>query len=113
VHVLPHSFFRRDGLDIYLDLPLTVGEAILGTRVEIPTLEGTTRLVVPPGTSSGTKLRLRGKGVSDARTAATGDLYAVAKILVPREPSQRLRSAMEELSGEFGPDPRRELSGPA
>lgn len=113
VRVLPHRYFRREGLDIYLDLPLTVPEAVLGTRVDIPTLDGTTRLVVPPGTSSGTKLRLRGKGVTDARGGNTGDLYAAAKISVPREPSARLRSTMEELRDEFGPDPRRELFGPA
>jgi DnaJ-class molecular chaperone len=111
VRVLPHRFFRREGLDIYLDLPLTISEAVLGTRVDIPTPEGTTRLVVPPGTTSGTKLRLRGRGVTDARAGQTGDLYAVAKISVPREPSARLRSAMEELGDEFGPDPRRELFG--
>jgi DnaJ-class molecular chaperone len=113
VRVLPHRYFRREGLDIYLDLPLSVPEAVLGTRVDIPTLEGMTRLVVPPGTSSGTKLRLRGKGVTDARGGTTGDLYAVVKISVPREPSARLRSSMEELRDEFGPDPRRELFGPA
>jgi len=111
VHVLPHRYFRREGLDIYLDLPLTVPEAIAGTRVDIPTLEGTTRLVIPPGTSTGTKLRLRGKGVKDARGGATGDLYAVAKISLPREPTDRLRSAVGELRDEFGPDPRRELYG--
>jgi curved DNA-binding protein len=81
--------------------------------VDIPTLDGTTRLVVPPGTTSGTKLRLRGKGVTDARGGATGDLYAVAKITVPRDPSPRLRSALEELREELGPDPRRELFGSA
>jgi curved DNA-binding protein len=112
VRVLPHRYFRREGLDIYLDLPLTVAEAVLGTRVDIPTPDGaTTRLVVPAGTSSGMKLRLCCKVVADGRSGNTGDLYAVAKISVPREPSARLRSALEELRDEFGPDPRAALFG--
>jgi len=78
VHIAPHPFFRRDGNDLYLDVPLGVAEAVLGAKVEVPTLDGTRLEVkVPPGTSGGGKLRLRGKGV------AGGDQYLVFKVVVP------------------------------
>ncbi|MBI5863859.1 MAG: J domain-containing protein [Planctomycetes bacterium] len=100
--IQPHPYFRRDGLDILLDLPLTVPEAVLGARVDIPTLDGPTRLTVPPGASSGVRLRLRGKGIHDSRTGETGDLNAIVKIVLPREASARLRSLIEEATAEFG-----------
>src|SRR5690606_34823276 len=64
--VAPHPYFRRIGNDIYLDLPLSITEAALGTKVQIPTIEGRTVLTVPPGTPSGARLRLKGKGVKPA-----------------------------------------------
>jgi DnaJ-class molecular chaperone len=78
VKIAPHRFFRREGNDILLDVPISVGEAVLGGKVEVPTLDGTRLEVkVPPGTSSGAKLRLRGKGVNG------GDQYLVFKVMVP------------------------------
>lgn len=112
VQILPHHYFRREGLDVYLDLPLTVPEAVLGSKIDIPTPDGPARLVVPPGASSGAKLRLRERGVRDARSGQVGDLFAVIKIVVPREPSSRLRSLMEEAAGEFGPNPRGDSGWP-
>ena len=78
VRIEPHPYFRREGHDLYLDVPLSLAESLLGGKVEVPTLDGTRLDVkVPPGTSSGAKLRLRGKGI------AGGDQYLVFKIVVP------------------------------
>lgn len=100
--VRPHPHLRREGLDLLVNVPLTFPQAALGARVEIPTLDGPTILHIPPGTSSGTKLRLRGRGVRDPRSGAVGDLYAVAKITVPRTLSPRARSLIEQLADELG-----------
>jgi DnaJ-class molecular chaperone len=78
VKIAPHPYFRRDGNDIHLDVPLSIAEAVLGGKVEVPTIDGTRLEVkVPPGTSGGSKLRLRGKGI------AGGDQYLVFKVIVP------------------------------
>lgn len=111
VRIGQHPIFRRtesksddqDGLDLYLDLPLTIAEATLGARVLVPTLESPVELQVPPGTSSGRKLRLRGKGITDASGVA-GDLLAIARIVVP--PADSLsgteRDMLERLSARTG-----------
>jgi DnaJ-class molecular chaperone len=95
-HVQPHPWFKRLGNDIYLDLPLTVSEAALGAKVEIPTLDGRTVLTIPPGTASGSKLRLKGKGVT-ARNKPPGDQYVVVRIVPPKSPSARQREILEQL----------------
>lgn len=93
-HIAAHPYFRRMGNDIYIDLPLTVSEATLGTRIEIPTLEGRSVLTVPPGTPSGTRLRLKGKGVTGA--GEPGDQYAVVRIVPPKNLSEQQRAVLEE-----------------
>lgn len=95
--VAPHPYFRREGNDIYLDLPLTVSEAALGARVEIPTLNGRTTLTVPPGTPSGAKLRLKDQGVRPAGNKPPGHLYAVVRIVPPRHPTPEQRELFEKL----------------
>src|SRR5690606_37366536 len=82
VHVQPHPWFRREGRDVLIDLPLSITEAALGATVAVPTLSGRAEVVVPPGTSSGQRLRLKGQGVSGADGVA-GDLYVVIKIVAP------------------------------
>ncbi|MFH1747384.1 MAG: J domain-containing protein [Planctomycetota bacterium] len=96
-HVQAHRLFRRDGRDILLDLPLTFSEAALGANIEIPTPDGPTVVKVPAGTSSGTKLRLRGRGVRLDRSGDCGDLYAVVRIQVPKILSPRARELLAEL----------------
>ena len=109
VRLAPHPQVRRDGKDLYLDLPVTVPEAALGADVTLPTFEGPVRLKVPAGAQSGTRLRLRGKGVPDLRGGTRGDLYAVVKIVLP-EPSERLDRAARELEGLYKGDPRAAIS---
>jgi len=90
--VEPHPFFRREGNDLVLEAPVSLSEAVLGTKVEVPTLDGTQLAVtVPPGTSSGRRLRLRGKGI------AGGDQYIEIKIVVPPAKDDRSRELIEEF----------------
>lgn len=96
-NVQPHRYFRRLGNDIYLDLPLSLSEAALGTKVEIPTLEGRTVLTIPPGTPSGAKLRLKGKGVKPPGNKPQGDQYAVVRIVPPKTPDKRQQELLEQL----------------
>lgn len=112
VRVAPHPYFRRDGNDVLLDVPLTMTEAALGTRVDVPTLsDGTVTVTIPPGTSSGAKLRLKGKGIADLKTRERGDQYAVVKIVVPKAPDERVRKLLEELAEATHQEPRRGLWG--
>ncbi|NLX23469.1 MAG: J domain-containing protein [Phycisphaerae bacterium] len=103
--VQPHRYFRRIGNDIYLDLPVTLTEAALGAKIEIPTLDGRTVLTVPPGTASGAKLRLKERGVKPPGKQPRGDLYALIRIVPPRSLTPRQRELLEELrtSGEGSP----------
>jgi DnaJ-class molecular chaperone len=96
--VRPHPLFRREGRDLYVDVPISVKEAILGARVEVPTLTGRVTLSIPPGTDGGAKLRLRGKGVPHPSGGDAGDLYVVAQIKVPRDLDDSARTRVGELS---------------
>ncbi len=110
VDVAPHPYFRRKGNNVLLDVPLTITEAALGTKIDVPTLSGDqVTLTIPPGTSSGTKLRLRGKGFPDPKTKQTGDQLVVIKITVPRESSDRARELLEELATVLPESPREDL----
>ena len=85
IRVRPHPVFRREGRDVLVDVPISVGEAIRGAQIEVPTLAGRATVAIPPGTDSGRKLRLRGKGVPDPGGGPAGDLYVVVQIRVPRQ----------------------------
>jgi len=110
VQVIPHPYFRREGSNLFLDLPLSIEEAILGTQVEVPTLaEGMVSLKVPAGTSSGAKLRLKGKGILDRKTKEQGDQFVVVKIAVPKEISTEARAMVEQLGLLLHQNPRQNL----
>ncbi|MGL4554616.1 MAG: DnaJ C-terminal domain-containing protein, partial [Gemmataceae bacterium] len=101
VHIDAHPYFTRDGNNVSLDAPLTVAEAALGTKIDVPTLDGTQVTVkVPPGTSSGGTLRLRGKGVNG------GDQLIVIRIKVPKVEDERGKALMEEFAKLYPMDPR-------
>ncbi|MEZ6241746.1 MAG: DnaJ C-terminal domain-containing protein [Phycisphaerales bacterium] len=100
VHVREHPLFKRSGLDLSITLPLTIAEATLGAKVDLPTLTGQVELNVPASTPSGARLRLKGRGLEDEQ-GRQGDLFAVVAI-VPPEPAlvdESLRKALEALSG--------------
>lgn len=110
VHVAPHPYFRRDGANLLIDVPVTPTEAALGAKVEVPTLtEGTFNLKIPPGTSSDQKLRMRGKGVMDLKTKKRGDQFAVVKIVVPAGLSAEAEDLLRRLERAAPYDPRHGL----
>ena len=99
IEIQPHAYFRREGSNLLIDVPVTPSEAVLGTKVEVPTLtEGQMVVKIPPGTSSGAKLRLRGKGILHSQTHLTGDQYVVVKIVIPKEISDHDKSLYKQLA---------------
>ncbi|HEY9566685.1 MAG TPA: J domain-containing protein, partial [Thalassobaculum sp.] len=84
--VEPHAFYRRDGRDIHLDLPVTLKEAVLGASVTVPTVHGNVSLKIPRGANSGQVLRLRGKGVPATAPEEPGDQYVTLTVVLPAEP---------------------------
>ena len=97
VRVKEHPLFKRDGQNLIVEVPLTISQAVLGTRVEVPTLEGREAIVVPPGTQHGATFRLRGKGIANPNGGARGDLYVATSLQVPRRLSRKLRELYEKL----------------
>lgn len=97
IKVKEHPYFKTEGEDVYLDLPITVGEAILGTEVKVPTLDGSVSLKIPAGTSSGQKFRLKGKGLLSIENKSKGDFYVIPKIEVPKTPSDTSKKLIEEF----------------
>jgi DnaJ-class molecular chaperone len=101
VKIEPHPYFRSEGKNVILDVPISVTEAILGAKVDVPTLDGTHLTVtVPAGTSSGARLRLRGKGISG------GDQFIEIKIAVPKTHDERSRQLIEEFARLHPQNPR-------
>jgi curved DNA-binding protein len=107
VRIKPHPRFRVEGRDLYVELPVAPWEAALGAEVPVPTLEGDARVKVPPGSSCGRRLRLRGQGLPDGGAGRDGDLYAVVQIQVPKKLSKRERELFERLASESKFNPRR------
>ncbi len=107
IKVRPHKDFKRDGTDILLDLAISIDEAVLGTRIEVPTATGRVALNVPKGTSSGTVFRLRGKGVRSMTTGATGDQLVTIRIVLPETIDDQLAYFMSEWRQKNAYDPRK------
>jgi molecular chaperone DnaJ len=108
--VAEHALVRREGDDLHIDLPVTVPEAILGAEVRVPTFQGEVTVKVPPGSQSGRRMRLKGRGVPSLKGGAPGDLYLHLQVKVPEEASAEARAAAETLSRAYRDDVRRELT---
>jgi len=104
-HVRPHEYFRREGDDIHVTVPISLSEAALGARIDVPTVDGMTSVKVPPGTGSSRRLRLRGKGVA-GKGGGRGDQYVVIEIAAPADLTDRQKQLLEELGATPLPDPR-------
>ena len=98
INVKPHDLFERDGVHLYLEMPITFSQAALGDSVEVPTLDGKCILKVPSGTQTGTKFRIPGKGIKNARTGETGNLYVVVKLITPTKLSNEQKDLFKKLS---------------
>jgi molecular chaperone DnaJ len=107
--ITPHPNFRREGNDLYMTLPVTVGEAVHGAEIRVPTFDGPVTLKVPPSSQSGRKLRLRGLGVPALKGGARGDLYAELQIVLPDNLSEGSRRALDELERAYRKDVRADL----
>jgi molecular chaperone DnaJ len=109
VRVRPHRYFERRGDDIRTVVPVTFAEAYLGAEIEIGTLGGPVRVKIPPGTQSGQRFRLRGKGVRNVRTGVPGDHYYTVQVTVPKVVSPAGREAVRRVGDLYTADPRKGL----
>jgi len=106
--VRPHPLFRREGADLYIDVPVTVSEAALGARIEVPTIDGMAQVKLPAGIDSGRKLRLRGKGIVTPG-GARGDQYVVVRVVLPRRLNSRQKEALAAIEEAYEESPRAAL----
>ena len=98
VHVQEHEFFRRDGLNLFCEIPVNFTTVALGGEIQVPTLDGPDNVKVPEGTATGTTLRLRGKGMPDVNGHGRGDLFATVQVQTPRKLSKEQRHVLEQLA---------------
>ncbi|MBN1940345.1 MAG: molecular chaperone DnaJ [Candidatus Aminicenantes bacterium] len=111
IETMPHPLYRRDGVNIHLKIPITVPEATLGAKIEVPTLQGQAVIRIPPGTKSGQKFRLKGKGVAAAGARACGDEMVEVTIVPPPFGDERVRELMKSLEPLYGGNPRASITG--
>jgi molecular chaperone DnaJ len=110
IAVRPHEFFQREGNDIICSVPITVTEAALGAKIEIPSIDGKTLLKIPPGTQSGQKFRLRGKGAPIPHSGAEGSQIVEVRVVTPKAPDERSKEILMELARLNPENPRAEIS---
>jgi len=96
-NVKEHELFMRDEDDIYLELPITITEAVLGCKKDVPTLYGNVKLTIPAGSESGDKHRLKGKGIENLRSGVYGNMYIILRIIVPKKLSRDQKKLFEQL----------------
>jgi molecular chaperone DnaJ len=104
-HVRSHEFFERDGDDIYCEMPITFVQATLGAEIEVPTLHGKVKLKVPAGTQTGTKFRLKGKGVPNVRGYGVGDQHILVKVITPTKLNDKQKQMLREFAEISGTAP--------
>ncbi len=109
VHVEPHPYFTRQDGDIHLELPVTLNEAVLGATIRVPTVSGPVAVKVPPGSNTGSTLRLRGKGVPSQKTKQAGDQYVKLKVVLPDPPDAELVQFMEKWAKTRSYDVRKKV----
>lgn len=109
VHVQPHATFRREGDDLHIVVPVAIHEAALGAKIDVPALEGTARLRVPPGTQSGQRFRLRERGVASPRNGRRGDLVVEVRLVLPRLLDERSKELLREFGKINSEDVRRSV----
>lgn len=106
IHVQPHAHFRRKDNDIHLDVPVTLQEAVLGGRIDVPTIDGKVSVTVPAGSNAGSSLRLRGRGIVDQRSGQRGDQYVHLSVVLPEDKDGALKKAVEDWAKDHAYDVR-------
>lgn len=109
--VRPHPFFKREGDDLYVDVPLTFGEAALGAKIEVPTMDSAAVMTIPPGTQSGQKFKLSGKGFPSPKTGVRGNQYITVKVAVPKDLNAAVKEAVKAIEASYKENPRKGLFG--
>lgn len=106
IHIQPHPRFERKDTNVHLELPVSLPEAVLGGRIQVPTVDGPVTMTVPKGSNAGSVLRLRGKGIVDPASGQRGDQYVRLKVVLPKEVDPELERFMESWAKEHAYDPR-------
>jgi molecular chaperone DnaJ len=106
IHVRPHNLLKREGDDLFMEIPITVSEAIIGGTISIPTIDGKVNVKVPPKSQSGQILRLKGKGAVNIKTKKKGDLMLKLIVKVPQTDEREILKAAEKMNGFYKEDPR-------
>jgi DnaJ-class molecular chaperone len=111
VHVQPHPLFERKDGNIHMELPVSLAEAVLGGKVEVPTIDSPVSMTVPKGSNTGSTLRLRGRGIVDPASGQRGDQYVRLKVVLPKSPDPELEDLVRRWSETHAYDPRAEMEG--
>jgi len=107
IHVAQHAHFRRKDSDVHLDLPVTLQEAVLGGKIDVPTIDGPVSMTIPAGANSGTTLRLRGKGIPGGSAGPRGDQYVHLTVVLPDDADGKLKDAIKDWAATHDYDVRR------
>jgi molecular chaperone DnaJ len=107
ITVREHPVFTRKGDNLSVEVPVTFGEAALGAKIKVPTIDGVAAMTLPAGTQGGRKFKLSGKGFPSTRTGKRGDQYVLIKIAVPKNIPERTKAAMKEIEALYGESPRK------
>ena len=110
ISIRPHPFFRREGKDLHLEVPVTLAEALKGAKIEVPTPAGAVSLTIPKASNTGTKLRLKAKGIAK-KTGTPGDLYVTLKVMLPEKPDAELADLVERWEKTHAYNVRRDFGG--
>jgi DnaJ-class molecular chaperone len=111
VHVQPHGLFERKDSNVHVELPVTLAEAVLGGKIEVPTIDGPVSMTVPKGSNSGTTLRLKGRGILDPQSGQRGDQYVRLKVVLPKAADPELEELVRRWAQDHPYDPRAGLAG--
>ena len=109
ISLLPHPLFERRGKDVHLDLPISIVEAALGAKIDIPTIDGKVAMTIPKGANSGATLRLKGKGIAGPKGGAAGNQYVRLKVVMPKTVDADLEAFLRTWSENHPYDPRADL----
>lgn len=106
VQVRPHPVFARQGADVFASVPITVGEAVFGAKVKVPTIDGPTIMTIPPGTQGAQRFRLKGKGIKNLKSSERGDHYVTVRVTLPKSLDERSQEIIREFEERTAFSPR-------